>query len=336
VAVLVGISAFALFHVALALTAARAAFIADPQYADRENRLREREQTAPTGAPRVVFLGSSRTLGAFDAGAVEQAAGTPAVVFNFGVPAAGPVAHAVYVRRLLAAGLAPDLLLLEVLPAQFGHRSSGPPELGLLSADRLTWDETELLVARYGFPGDSYRRRRAAADRAPWYTHRFKLLARLDPEMLPWQQRTDSGRAADSHGWSPVAEGLHAHAPAFAYAAREYGEVLHSWELDPGAAVALRDVLTLCRASGTSVRLVLMPESRAFRELSPPATRARLAEFLSAIAVEFECPVIDAREWIPDHDLVDGHHQSREGARAFTDRIATEVILPFLRAREHR
>ena len=54
--------------------------------------------------------------------------GRPIVAFNFGIPAAGPVTNALNLRRLLAAGVAPDLVLLEVLPAHLDGRGPEPVE----------------------------------------------------------------------------------------------------------------------------------------------------------------------------------------------------------------
>jgi hypothetical protein len=323
-----------MLHAGLALIAARAAFVADPLYADRAERLLALERTAPD-APRVVFLGTSRVLNGFDAGSVERAAGAPAVVFNFGVPGAGPVTHAVYFRRLLADGPAPDLLLLEVFPAVLASGSSVPPEHNL-GADRLTWDEIELLSARFEFPGPELRRQRAAADRAPWSAHGAKLLGRLAPDLVPGAQRTDSGRVADPHGWFAVPENLRPNPAAFDRAAAGYGAVLRTWEPHPGAVTALRDVLALGRSHGTRTVLVLMPEARAFRALYPPATRAGLARFLATLCTEYSCPLIDAREWVPDDQFADGHHLLFAGARTFTDRLGAEVVRPFLRARAPR
>ena len=70
--------------------------------------------------PTVVMLGSSRTGLAFHGKRAEQALaaelGRPAVAFNYGVPASGPVTHLVYLDRLLDGGITPDVLVLEVMP----------------------------------------------------------------------------------------------------------------------------------------------------------------------------------------------------------------------------
>jgi hypothetical protein len=101
------------------------------------------------------------------------------------------------------------------------------------------------------------------------------------------------------------------------------------------AAAALRDTLALCRAEGIAVHLVILPEASAFTRLYPHA-EAKIARFLADLTAEFGCTVTDARGWVPDDAFLDGHHLMRHGARAFTDRLTGEAILPFLRARAGR
>src|SRR3954470_1530959 len=77
----------------------------------------------------VVMLGSSRTDHALNGSAVEpllaRELGRPVVVYNFGVPTAGPVTHLLHLRRLLADGVRPDLLLVEVMPSFLLSRRGG-------------------------------------------------------------------------------------------------------------------------------------------------------------------------------------------------------------------
>ena len=333
-ALLVGAVAYALLHFGLALAAARSPLISDPFYADKEVRLAALERSAP-GAPVVVALGSSRTLNGFAAGRIgpaTTAAGFPVAAYNFGIPAAGPITQSVYLRRLLADGHVPNVLLFEVMPPLFADDPNWPPESALLLGDRLTWAEIDLVVDRYAFPAEMVRARRAAADYRPWDMHRFKIMSRLDPEGLPGESRCHSGRAADAHGWFPAL--LPAPAPkAFEYAANSYRAVLRDWKPGPAPTRALRDILELCRERGITVALVLMPEGSQFRALSPEPARERLNAFLAGVRTEFGCPLIDAREWVPDDGFVDGHHLLRPAAIAFTDRLTAEAILPLLRQR---
>src|SRR5206468_2819432 len=95
----------------------------DPMYFDKEARLRLRVAEHTIGASRpltVAMFGSSRTLMALDGQLLEEELTArvegPAVAFNFGIPAAGPITNALNIRRLLRRGPRPDLVLIEMLP----------------------------------------------------------------------------------------------------------------------------------------------------------------------------------------------------------------------------
>src|SRR5262249_55379327 len=153
-------------------------------------RLKKRLAAEPR--PRaVVMLGSSRTVFAFRGQVVEQARAAegaePVVVFNFGLPGAGPLTGLVTLRRLVAEGLGPDVLLVEVLPPVLAGQVP-LAEVNRLGAERL-WTEDLPLVERY-LPSDGRRR-------AEWWigwpfpsaSHRFALVSRAAPALLPYEAR---------------------------------------------------------------------------------------------------------------------------------------------------
>ncbi len=329
---------FVAIQAALSGTSAVTHLVADPVYGDKEKRLRRLERAAPPGTPRVILLGTSRTGYGFAAGRVQTAAtgvGTPAVVFNFGIPGAGPITHLIYLRRLLADGHRPDLLVIEVLPPLLADLPDGPLEARMLKGDLLTRDEIEM-VGRYAMPVKRLRQQQREAARTPVHEHRFKLLGRIFPSALPWQLRYDAGRTPDPNGWgaSDVSEVPDDHRQrGVAGTAAEYRDVFQH-DLPAGPAVAaLRDTLELCRAEGIPVAIVVFPEATTFRALYPPRVEPKLARFLADLSTEFGCPATDARTWIADDLFLDSHHLLRTGAAAFTDRFAGEVIVPFLHER---
>lgn len=324
--------AFAALHLAF-VAAARSPLVFDPYYGDKERTLAALERANP-GPPRVVALGSSRTFGAFDARRASDATG--ATAFNFGAPGAGPVTQLVYLRRLLADGHTPDVVLLEVLPSLFAADPVMPPEAPLLTPDRLSPAESELAVARYDFPEAWVRLKRAEADRWPWGAHAAKLLARADARGVPSASRMDQGRETDAHGWGPPPADHAPTADGFERAVRQYGAALRDWSPCPAAVRALRDALALCRDRRIPVALVLMPESAAFRALHIAPGPQRLNAMLADACAEFACPLIDARGWLSDDQFSDGHHQLQIGARPFTDRLTAEALIPLLRERGPR
>lgn len=338
VSVGVGVVAAVLLQLGLGVAAELSLYLRDPGYADKEVRLRKQFAAHP-GAPSVVMLGTSRTgYGFYSARVREQLAaelGRDAMAFNYGIPASGPVTHLTYLRRLLDAGLRPDLLLVEVLPPTLAELDDGPLEARFLFADRLRRGEVEPVIG-YGFPAEKSRRDWRRSVTVPWYQLRFPIMGRVHPSALPWHLRYDWSRTEDPAGWStPVVTDL---TPAkqeegLTRAAGEYRAILADMHPTGGGARALADLLALCRERQVSVMLVLMPESDGFRALYPPATTARLYAFLAALQTEYGAPLVDARGWLPAAAFTDGHHMLRPGAEAFSDRLVREAVLPFFRGR---
>src|SRR5438128_3769067 len=84
--------------------------IRDPEFESRLERLRARQAEMP-GRPLVLVIGSSRTGYGLDARRLSEAnEGSGALVFNFGISGSGPLFQLVSLRRLLDAGVRPELL----------------------------------------------------------------------------------------------------------------------------------------------------------------------------------------------------------------------------------
>jgi hypothetical protein len=273
----------------------------------------------------VLFLGSSRTGLAFDAlRADDRLDGVSC--FNFGLPAAGPVCELLTLNRVLAAGVRPTLVLIEVLPAMLHESPAGPRERAFLAGDRFSAGEVRTAV-RFGFPRDETTTRWATARLAPWWAYRFPLWGRVAPSWLGYDVRCDWGRTADAGGWNvPIRDEVtdDERLAGDARARDEYGAPLAVLAPGGGAADALREILATCRAEGIAVRLVLLPESTTFRALYGPGVDDRLLAFLKGM----DAPLLDLRDWMPDSAFSDGHHLLRPGAVAFTERLAADVIAP--------
>ncbi|MCE9564532.1 MAG: hypothetical protein K8U57_21040 [Planctomycetes bacterium] len=327
-AVLAGITIAILAHLGLSAAAEVSFMIRDPLYGDLEAKLTAVECDRPKGTPVVVLLGTSRAGTGFDA----QRISGPVAAFNFGVPGGGPIIHQIYLRRLLAAGHRPNLLLLELLPTSVGDLKTGPPEAPLLNGARFVHSEIALL-AEYGLPENRLREQWRETVNTPWLGLRYQLLGRVAPTALPWHRRHDEGRTSDAHGWHRLME--EAFNPEMlidgaARTRREYADNLANLRPGGSAGLALRDTLVLARDHGIPVRLLLMPEASWFREMSPPEVAARFNGWVRDLVQEVGCPLTDARQWIPDSGFADGHHLLPGGAAAFTDRLTNEVIAPHL------
>src|SRR5436853_608177 len=62
-------------------------------------------------------------------------------------PGAGPVTNLVYFRRLLAEGVQPDLVFIEVMPAYLATQVGGPAEMAWTNPERFTADEIAVLAS---------------------------------------------------------------------------------------------------------------------------------------------------------------------------------------------
>ncbi len=297
----------------------------DPTYGDKLTKL----QTQPRDQPLVLMLGSSRTLLGFHAGLIE--AENPGLrAFNFGTPASGPITQLVYLKRLLRAGIVPDLLLVEVLPPALADGPDGPGEQAFLTGERLSGDEVEL-VESHGFRREPLRAAWRESVYSPASALRFQLIGRTVPSWIEPKRRADWSRSTDAHGWTtPPRQSVTAdeRAERTANAASEYRATLAAMEVEGRPMAALRGIINLCAAKGIATRIVLMPEAPTFQSLYPKGLSDRIAAALDAIARPNGSSLVDARDWLTESDFYDGHHLFRSGAEQFTRRLTAEAIRP--------
>ena len=297
----------------------------DPTFGDKLAKL----EAQPAGKPLVLMLGSSRTLLGFHAGLVE--AENPGLrAFNFGTPASGPITHLIYLKRLLDAGIVPDLLLVEVLPPALADGPDGPGEQAFLTGDRLSLREVETVEA-HGFRRGPLREAWRESVYSPASALRFQLLGRTVPSWIAPRLRCDWSRSTDAHGWTtPPRQVVTAdeRAERTANAVAEYRATLANMVVDGRPLMALCEVLELCRVKSIAVRVVLMPEAPSFQSLYPPGLSDRIASALDGVAREHGSRFFDARNWLTEDDAYDGHHLFRIGAESFTRRLTLEAIHP--------
>jgi hypothetical protein len=309
----------------------------DPPYADKLAALRAHPGFAPAegeGRPlRLLFVGSSRTHNGIDAGAAEVALskqlGRPVAAFNFGCPAAGPATGAIYLRRLLADGVKPDAAVVEVHPLLLAAQTKVPPEARWLAPARLRPEEVPL-VRRFGLPAEA-----GACEARGWllalYEYRAPMIDRYAKALSVAQGPVGGLPDQDARGGMRLREVPPDERPKLlARTRREYAECLNGYRPGGCGVAALREALETCRAAGIRAAILLTPESSEFRGWYPEPGRSELADLLAGLAREFGCPLIDAREWLPDDLIGDGHHLTGPGADAFTRRLALEALAPWL------
>lgn len=314
----------------------------DPRYASRAKHLIRRTTGEGSKPLCVVMLGSSRVRDGFNSSELEARLSRefrrPAVVFNFGVAGAGPVANLLHFERLIAAGVKPDLLLVETTPTLLDGQTGRPAEAGYFTADRLWRAELEL-VGRYGVPADQLRREWLADWLAPCHAHRYAIVSRLLPNLLPIGLRLTAERDLDASGWQ-----VHNHRPltdderrrGLQAAWHDFGEGLRTFRICEAACRAQRDLLARCREERIAAALIWMPEGKRFQHWYPPAAEREIRLHLAALCQEFDVPLIDARDWIAEDGFVDSHHLRYVGAVQFTARLEREVLSPLLSVERSR
>ena len=296
------------------------------------------------GRPLVLMLGSSRMFEGFlaarassycaDGGSGSGAAEklrTPTgersapLIFNFGLTSSFSLLELVCLHRLLASGVRPDLLYVEVLPASLNKLDGRLLEEIWFDAGRLTASELAL-VQQYHTERRRLVRYWCVSRCLPCAWYAGELQRHLGVNVSHWNVEP-----VDSHGrytgWSgEVTPGE-----------RRWGARVTRWQyrnsfggfhLAEGSARALRDLLSCCRRERIPTTLVLMPEGPEFRSWYTPEMRQGLGAFLEELKHEYQVPIVDMREWIGEEGFRDSNHLIGAGTVTFTDRFVREVILP--------
>jgi hypothetical protein len=292
----------------------------DPKYGCRIDALRF-EQSVYEGNPLVLTLGSSRAEQGFRPSQLPSGASENHLFFyNLARGGSSPLLYLLTLRRLLADGIHPDFLLVEIFPPALSEDGAGVtiykptlrdvPLLWRYSAHPRTWGfwlQDRLLL---------------------WYKYRNGFLAWIAPQALPrharWGDRLWNYQGGE---WRVIGEGTSAaqRRRLTDDAHRRYFSSLQHLHVAADADRALRELLGTCRTRQIGVVLFLMPEAGEFRGWYPPETQARLAAYLEQLQQEYRVPLIDARRWIADDEFSDAHHLLAGGAAAFTQRFANDV-----------
>jgi GNAT superfamily N-acetyltransferase len=150
-------------------------------------------------------------------------------------------------------------------------------------------------------------------------------LNHYSPVLLPCPYGLHAGVKSDRFGYVAGIELPPGQKPrAIQRTHEQYAQVLDDYRIGGAGVEALRDVLTLCRERGIRTAIVLTPESSEFRGWYGDAGYRAVAAFTKDVGREFDSPVFDGREWLPDAEIADGHHLTSAGAKTFTDRLARE------------
>lgn len=287
----------------------------DPEYGYKLARLQQRLVEKPD-QPLTLVLGSSRAACGFRPDVLPESCG---LTFNFAIAGAGPLLELLQLRRLLAQGIRPQRVVVEILPPLL-HQEQPFAETSRLPLDRLGY--IDVLTLRHYWPKPVSTCLRWALGRMlPCFTNRFSLLSCLAPRWLPWDLRQDRWHKLDRHGWLPYPYEVvtpEQYRRGLAHARREYSPCFTRFHITANADRTLRDLIELCQHHGIEVVLLTMPESGAFRGWYPSTALSRIAAYLEELSQTYQVPWIDSRTWLPDDRFCDGHHLLPSAAADFT------------------
>jgi hypothetical protein len=294
------------------------------------------------GAPLVLVLGSSRTMNGLSPAhmplALDGNIPTP-VVYNFALPGSGSVRELMAFRRLRAAGITPDYLLLESWPVLWPEDGAFA-ERHLIAEDELRW--TDLTVLSRYLPGKlDFFARALKGNLVPLVSYRSRLLHAGAGCLLPHEldqglsREDDDWTCGDGTGWLPYRK-----IPADGAAQRREvnkgllvaAPLLNPLRIAPDSDRALHELLDDCRAAGIKTALFLMPEHSECRRWYTPQTHIVVRDYLQRVSAAYAIPVFDARDWAPDEHFADFCHLMPCGAAPFSQRFAREVLRPWLRS----
>jgi hypothetical protein len=293
----------------------------DPKYGCRMLALRALRQEQKHRALFLV-LGSSRAEQGFRPSLLENATGDAGPLFyNLARGGSSPLLYLLTLRRLLADGIRPDALLVEIFP----------PALVEDEESAVIYKATlrDLPVLhRYPMHGRTWAL--WFWDRLLlWHKYRSGFLAWAAPQLLPpqarwgenlWDYRSGEWRIIGNRVCAQERRRLTDDAHS------RYAASLQNFRIADDADRALGELLATCRSEGIAVALFVMPEAEAFRGWYPPQARSCLANYLHGLELQFEAPLIDARKWIENKGFSDGHHLLRREAETFTRRFVKEAL----------
>jgi hypothetical protein len=311
----------------------------DPLWGRKLAILRSRMAAEP-GRPLAAVVGSSRTaLGVKPDQLPALASGGDRlpIVFNLGLMGAGPVNELACLHRLLAAGVRPNQILLEIHPLLL-HEERGFGELDVLDVNRLDWADLSVF-ARYVYDSGALYRRWLRSRLLPCVSHRVQIQMEWAPAWIEPDDRIELAmfEKVDCSGWMPHFRETVSEAEfrqGVELSVQGYELALREFRVTERPDRAVREILELCRSEDIAVGLFLMPEAGGFRAAYTKEIREKLDEYLSRLSQDYGVGVFDASAAEADASFADGHHLLPTGAAAFAAKFESGVLAPFLRQSE--
>jgi len=302
--------------------------VRDPEYGKRISRAKSRAKE-PSDRPVVLVIGSSRTSMGVRPSVLADDPTSPRLV-NVSLAGSGPVMERMALRRALDDGLKPDAVIVEFWPA-FLRENGTYHEEARIDPSRLRPVDSTIVLDYFRDPKNVEKVRRQYLF-SPIYAHRKSIMNQASPGWLGYGQRSDAlWEKIDDWGWLPGKTGA---TPMELRGARNaaagyYVPLFANYEVSPVADQALRDLVKDCRDRGIPVALFYLPEAAEFRTFMPSAVQSQADSYLAAICEELKLPLIDARGWTADDELIDGFHLTQSGAEQTTRKLGPAVTAAF-------
>lgn len=300
----------------------------DAEYGARLGLLKERLAEAPE-SPVLVVVGSSRIGLGFrpeKLPSLTTPSGEVVLPFNFAHLAAGPKVNLLMVERLLREKVRPRWLVVEVVPSFIGHETAS---MAISCTGAGDLPVLQKFIAPWRVWGVYVRSRLNC-----WYKHRLGILSRIAPNWITTASRQDVvtlDPLGGDTGW--MSQAAVAEEVQRTLTKRTFDGVKQDFaqfRIDPTTDGAMRALLDRCRQEAIDVTLLLLPESRGFRECYPPAVAEQINSYVAGLAEEYQLTVVDARTWMPDELFFDGHHMLSAGADQFTQQFGEQVLRPLV------
>jgi hypothetical protein len=312
----------------------------DPLYGHRLQHLRERLTESPNSS-LFLIMGSSRVKYSVRPDAMQLPSVVnrlQPIVYNFGINGMGTIRELMHLRRLLADGIRPKWLLVEIWPPLWAEAGFFRESRMVQGEDDLHWRDW-LVLCRY-FRNDSDVLRLAIQKSlTPLRAYRDTLLSftaqsLLTPDQLSEiRKRARDALPSDRGGWFPLP--FEVTTPEEKHRAKRDGEdkikpLLQTVSIDPRSDSALRELLAECRQRDISVTLILLPEPSWTRSWYTAQARFVVRDYLTRLRHDCAVPIVDARAWASDDEFSDSSHMGGKGVGAFSRRLGREVVQPLI------
>jgi hypothetical protein len=307
----------------------------DPEYGYRFRNLKKQIQKDPD-RPLLLVLGSSRIGNGFVADNLPpdsyQASKRP-LVYNMSLSGGSPLYELLLLKRVLAAGVHPRWILIEILPPFLNWEDKVLASPDPVPPNRIRWSDFDVLDRH---APKSYWHRHCKWLQiclVAWYSNRYSLLSRyatswLEPDKT-FQVRFWRKNLTPC-GWLsfPVAQVTPEQYERWLQHARDqYTEKLANFRVSPESDRLFREILSTCRAEKIEVIGILrMPEGTDFRKMYSSEASRTIDSYLKRLCEENETQLIDASHWLPDDCFADSHHLLPHGAEQFTLRLWSDVL----------